>query len=223
MRVPLNIKMDQAKAVEATRSCGPCTACCVLPRIEVNEKALPLLFEGKPGYKPCKHLVTTTQDGCSGCSRYDERPPTCSEFACMWREGFIEGDERRRPDQLGLMFVTQLNTEKSGLYVDVWELWEGAASNHPGRWIVEAFASKYKVSIRYYGVPCSLVYKDARSFMLGNDLSKLAQQNPKELGAILREFTNSGRLKMPMGTAELDLQALECGEAVEPHFRSPTV
>jgi hypothetical protein len=73
----------------ATRSCGPCNACCVAPSI-------PELH--KPIDTPCPRLKQGPK-GC--CSVYEDRPSVCRTFLCGWRLGL--GELIDRPDLLGVM------------------------------------------------------------------------------------------------------------------------
>jgi hypothetical protein len=75
--------------VVAGRECGACNVCCVVPKID--EPALRKL----PGCR-CPNALA---DG--SCAIYDERPQTCRDFYCGWRQmDWI--DERLRPDQSGI-------------------------------------------------------------------------------------------------------------------------
>jgi hypothetical protein len=71
------------------RQCGECQACC-------SRLTIPIL--NKPERVPCKHLCST------GCGIYQDRPQVCSEFQCMWLQGWM-GGESHRPDKLGIMFT----------------------------------------------------------------------------------------------------------------------
>lgn len=73
------------------RTCGPCTACCTV-------MAVPELK--KPAGKGCDHLCTL------GCEKYEGRPQSCRDFACLW---LLDPDETifrnmERPDSVGVMF-----------------------------------------------------------------------------------------------------------------------
>ena len=73
----------------ADRHCGDCQACCFgLGVHEIN----------KPMNQPCQHQCPT------GCGIYNERPESCRTYQCMWLDGTVPGDERRRPDKLGVIF-----------------------------------------------------------------------------------------------------------------------
>ncbi|HRI69256.1 MAG TPA: hypothetical protein PK156_33730 [Polyangium sp.] len=85
-------KLEQMKRESSGRSCGTCTACCVLPAIDVLVK---------PEGKPCQHLRPAR--GEQSCARYGTRPRVCAEFYCLWRMG--EFTEESRPDRSGLVFM----------------------------------------------------------------------------------------------------------------------
>jgi hypothetical protein len=75
----------------ANKSCGPCQACCVAPKIDTPE------LRKKAG-TPCLHLVQ------KGCGIYDNRPPVCRSFLCGWR--LMPGmDMSWRPDLSGVMLI----------------------------------------------------------------------------------------------------------------------
>jgi hypothetical protein len=66
------------------RSCGGCTLCCTLLRVD----ELPKL-----GGVPCAQLVA------DGCGIHPRRPAVCRAYRCMWLQGAL--DEEDRPDRLG--------------------------------------------------------------------------------------------------------------------------
>lgn len=219
------LQRKKSKVLQQTpvkgRDCGECTACCVLPRIadrpELGMTSLPLLPDGKMGYTPCQHL-----DG-HKCSRYDERPEVCQKFECLWRSGYLIGDERRRPDKLGLMLTFDVVPQRSGfevMVVEVWELWEGAAANYPGRGVLDAvrdFTSN--VTVRYYGVPCSRQYDGIADLAEGAEMSRMAREEPQKLAAWLRRLVDEHFLaNAPDAQAVIDVAALERGEPVKAHF-----
>lgn len=218
MKLLLNLVQSEAEALRNSRSCGNCTACCVLPRIPPDEQALPLLPEGKAGYTPCCYL------NCNGCSVYDERPPVCRDFECLWRSGHIAGDERRRPDRLGLMFGMDIC--RGVPVIEAWELWEGAARDYPGRGALNALLATFTlpVAIRYYGVPCSVQYQGPADLIRGAELSRLAREDPAKLADWLEQQIEKRTLENPDEQAvTLDLDRLRRGEKVVPHFtRSAT-
>jgi hypothetical protein len=73
------------------RRCGPCTACCVVLKIDVPQLR-------KKARVPCQHLTA------SGCGIYASRPPVCHEFLCGWRL-FEELDDGWRPDLSGVLML----------------------------------------------------------------------------------------------------------------------
>jgi len=73
----------------AKRHCGPCTACCVVLKIDVPELR-------KKARVPCRHLTA------SGCGIYAKRPAVCREFLCGWRL-FEELGDDWRPDLSGVL------------------------------------------------------------------------------------------------------------------------
>jgi hypothetical protein len=63
----------EAKSASIGRSCGSCSLCCKLLRIEDPELS-------KPPNQWCPHC----RPGRGGCSIYDGRPSLCRGFACLW-------------------------------------------------------------------------------------------------------------------------------------------
>lgn len=72
----------------------------------------------KSHYTPCVHICG------KGCAIYETKPAECTLWECAWKSGWIDGDERRRPDQLGVMFEFRLVGERTFLWV--YEVWIGA-------------------------------------------------------------------------------------------------
>lgn len=66
------------------RSCGGCTLCCTVLRVD----ELPKL-----GGVPCAQLAA------HGCGIYARRPAVCRGYRCMWLQGAL--DDADRPDRLG--------------------------------------------------------------------------------------------------------------------------
>ena len=80
------------------RVCGGCNACCYVLAIDDLKK---------PINEDCKHLdrSKTTHH----CSIYAERPRDCSEYMCAWvREPWF-GEDKHRPDRLGVVFTPRDN------------------------------------------------------------------------------------------------------------------
>lgn len=212
MSFPLTLVEKQANALEARRSCGPCTACCVLPRISAE----PDFPSGKPGYVRCDKLCAT------GCSVYDDRPELCRDYVCLWRVGIVNGDERRRPDRLGLMFT--LDEMDGKPVIEAWELWEGAATNHPGRGVIDRVYQKFDVQVRFYGVPCSINLSYPQCYELGRYLSEAARIDPVALARWCDHNVLMGTLQHDPSTLESamrDLQSLRDGVPIERHYTKP--
>jgi len=74
------------------RTCGECTACCVVLNIEEP----PIEKEAN---EPCRFLC---KDG-GGCGIYAERPELCRGFKCLWLAFSSVIPEAFRPDRCGLM------------------------------------------------------------------------------------------------------------------------
>lgn len=72
------------------RKCGACTLCC-------TALAVPEL--GKKNGERCQHLTPT------GCGIYEDRPPSCRAFECLWLQG--DGDPSVRPDRLGAVLTAE--------------------------------------------------------------------------------------------------------------------
>ena len=133
MSFPLTLFKEQTIKNRAGRECGPCTACCTTIAVkELNKER---------GTK-CVH-----EAGC--CTIYESRPDCCRKFECMWLSGFIEGDERRRPNQLGLIFVPS-NHDKLPI-IACWECFAGAAEKNIH--LLKKLATKFIVYVLPFGDP----------------------------------------------------------------------
>jgi len=104
------------------RSCGECRACCTV--FGVSEL-------GKPYYRPCPHLTE------NGCGIYECRPASCRGFYCLWLDGVVPGDERWRPDNLGVIFGLSRRATLEGplVYLEVWEVTEGVMATDRVRYL----------------------------------------------------------------------------------------
>lgn len=119
-----------------SRTCGGCTVCCTLPHIsELN----------KNNYQHCKYEISGV-----GCGIYESRPDCCRGFKCSWLNGEIEGDERRRPDNLGMMFSVG-ETKEEGYCVFAWEVFKGSSNEPSVRYLIEKLVKKYRVIVIEYG------------------------------------------------------------------------
>lgn len=81
--------------------CGGCTACCTL---------LPIEAIAKPINTTCPYSTG------KGCSIYDSKPETCTEFKCA----YLEGDKipvELRPDKCGIIFIKHTDRIFSGVLI----------------------------------------------------------------------------------------------------------
>lgn len=76
-------------SVLADRSCGDCTVCCTILKVDTPEFA-------KPAGTPCVHLCA------QGCSIHAIRPRICRTWFCAWRRVAALPDAAR-PDRCGLL------------------------------------------------------------------------------------------------------------------------
>lgn len=77
---------DAAAGASSGRSCGACSLCCTVLRVDALRK---------PGGTPCPELGPPG----TGCSIHPTRPPICRRYRCLWLQGGL--DEEDRPDRLG--------------------------------------------------------------------------------------------------------------------------
>jgi hypothetical protein len=78
--------------------CGTCTACC---------KAFAIAELAKPAGDWCKHCTIGV-----GCKIYEQRPPACSDFKCLWLQSQDETvplPEELRPDRCKVLFSPTTN------------------------------------------------------------------------------------------------------------------
>lgn len=118
--------------VASGRTCGECTACCTA--ISVYE------FRKKSGVR-CENECG------SGCGIYASRPQSCRDYSCLWLSGFIEGDERRRPDQLGLVFDTS-PIKTGGQLVWAHETRPGASREPAAQYLLGRLEKRFPVLVR---------------------------------------------------------------------------
>ena len=118
-------------AANAKRECGSCTACCEVMIVpELN----------KPAHKMCQYA-----DG--GCTMYQDRPPTCKDWNCLWLRG--EFRDRDRPDKIGFvpwLMPNSLLREWGHTVVAFRELKEGATVLAAAEKIIKKY-NRNKISV----------------------------------------------------------------------------
>jgi Fe-S-cluster containining protein len=107
----------------AVRSCGPCSLCCTVLRVDEL---------GKRAGEDCVH-----QGDEAGCGIYDIRPAICRSYQCLWRQGGLEDDER--PDLMG--GIVDLETVGVGLRLGIRLKTRGHFERSPK---LQAIAERYR-------------------------------------------------------------------------------
>jgi Fe-S-cluster containining protein len=115
--------------VQPTRSCGECTLCCTLLRVDELRKL---------GGSPCVHLRRPPE--APGCGVHAHRPRICRAYACVWLSGAL--DEEDRPDRLGA--VLDLVSEGHLTRLRVHEAAPGAYERSPR---LQAIVARYRASL----------------------------------------------------------------------------
>ena len=110
-------------------SCGGCRACCTTHRTV------------SPAWEACPHECA------GGCAVYATRPAECRSYACLYRSGALVGDERRRPDNLGLIFEAG-RSAGVGDYLVAWEVAAGSAGWPQADWLVRQLARQCLVVLQ---------------------------------------------------------------------------
>ena len=108
------------------RSCGECSLCCTLLRVDELEKL---------GGTPCAHQLAA-----GGCGIYPERPGICREYHCLWLRGGLE--EADRPDRLGA--VIDVVGGVGPAWLEIREAEPGAFERSPR---LRAIAEEYRASL----------------------------------------------------------------------------
>tara|TARA_R110002096_G_scaffold159345_2_gene325166 strand:- start:1164 stop:1859 length:696 start_codon:yes stop_codon:yes gene_type:complete len=122
--------------VKKEKTCGTCTACCIVLGVEEL---------GKPYSAPCGHLCG------QGCGIYRKRPRSCREYQCLWLADHIKGGEEFRPDNLGVLFNYELKNGR--LELGVYEIEHGAADKPIVLQLIEERRQNYGIDyVVIYGV-----------------------------------------------------------------------
>jgi len=122
-------------STDATRECGPCSACCYVIGVHELEKGT---------YETCANVCE------AGCGIYAERPGSCRTFECQWLRGALEVDgsidTAMRPDACGVIFDYQPDTAFGELFT-AWEVEPGASASGHARSIIEGLEGSFLVLI----------------------------------------------------------------------------
>ena len=142
-------KPEQSSSVQAKneekgeRRCGPCTACCTVLGVAELEKG---------SFKKCCHLGTA-------CTIYASRPQSCRTWSCNWLlDQEPGGDERHRPDKLGLIFSFEEMDGHKGILI-AFEVWPGASEEPHGKYLLKKMAAKRPVIVTIDGGLAGELYK----------------------------------------------------------------
>jgi hypothetical protein len=120
---------DEGPTVSAARSCGECTLCCTLLRVDELRKL---------GGTACRQL--RAPPAAPGCGIHATRPGICRAYACLWLSGGL--GEEDRPDRLGA--VLDLATEGAVTRLRVHEASPGAYERSPR---LRGIVARYRASM----------------------------------------------------------------------------
>lgn len=120
--------IDELKAIEAEvethiapgRSCGTCSMCCKIARVD---------YFKKPAGKWCEHCLIG-----KGCAIYETRPAVCRRFLCLWMMN-PELPPVWKPDRSKMYLHIELSGERLAAHVD---------PSVPGAWRKEPYYSDLK-------------------------------------------------------------------------------
>ena len=107
----------------AARSCGSCSLCCTVLRVDELEK---------PAGFDCPQ-----QRGEAGCAIHETRPSVCRGYHCLWLQGGLEDDER--PDRTG--GIIDLESTGFGVQLSIREVRAGAFDESA---VLQAIAERYR-------------------------------------------------------------------------------
>jgi hypothetical protein len=119
------------------RECGACTACCTV--LGVTELHKPVNVE-------CAHACE------AGCSIYDDRPRTCRDWSCDWKNGLVPGEDLR-PDRLGV--ILDLRLKGCDPILCMWEVTPGAAK--------QEVLGPIMANV-YHRAPCAVMKNDGTAY-----------------------------------------------------------
>lgn len=88
------------------------------------------------------------QDNGGNCGIYDDRPPACRSYSCMWLDGHGAGDDR--PDKSGMLCD---NVKKIDGCFQAKPIWGGAQDSEAGRLAVERISRSSGLPALVAGFP----------------------------------------------------------------------
>lgn len=110
---------------EPERSCGECTLCCTVLRVDELRKL---------GGISCAAL------GARGCTVYARRPHICRAYRCLWLQGQLDAGDR--PDRVGA--VLDIVFEGGATLLAIREATPGAFERSPQ---LQAIAERYRAAM----------------------------------------------------------------------------
>jgi hypothetical protein len=157
-----------------TRECGSCTLCC---------KVLAVAALDKPKGVWCRHC----RPG-KGCGIYEQRPPECRSFGCLWLAD-PKFPDAFKPERSKLVFVLEANASRVVAHCDpgrpaAWRQPENyrllknmaAVSAASGKQVVVALGDSYTAILIDRDVPLgivrpgqSIIYRERRDGTGGVD------------------------------------------------------
>ncbi len=165
------LSADPARARRAAeRSCGPCSACCTVLR--VDELA-------KPAGRDCEH-----QRAEGGCGIHASRPAICRGYHCLWLQGGLDDDER--PDRTG--GIVDLEAVGAAVRLSIRELRPGAFDASPA---LQSIAERYRSQMPVRVTDTADLENPDRPFrvLLADDVEQRVAGERVEIyaGGVLRE------------------------------------
>ena len=152
------------------RTCGHCTECCTVMKIEEL---------GKPSGVKCEAVRR------EGCAIYAQRPHSCRVFECLWLMGF--GANGHRPDRSGVVLHAE-TSDKLGKVIVVNEARPNALRGAKGKQVFKKLRqAKMDVYIRYADGSVSLqgskeFMEKARAVVEGMDEERRSKVRLKVVG-----------------------------------------
>ena len=135
----------------AGRSCGACSLCCTLLRVdELDKRAGADCIHQRPAFASALVDVATrgpadspddlpgdSPEHAVGCGIYETRPPICRGYRCLWLQGGLEDDER--PDRTG--GLVDLEPTGLGVRLAIRESRRGIFDDSPA---LQSIAERYR-------------------------------------------------------------------------------